>query len=1206
MIRLHYSNRLENLIAPLAETIATDQRRDPLEPVQIIVPNKVVEQFVRYRVAEAIGISANLKFPFLRSHLADLLTAADRNLKILDADDLQLVLFECISSPANRNDPAMAPVRDYLESGSNQQSDIELRTMLLAGRIAQLFREYSISRRPMLKAWRGARRSEREPSNATERWQRHLWRMVFDASGRVLPAWAADKSARWMMIPDAFEALTKDARTLAVAGTLHIFGQSYMGTAFAEIFSKLGECADLRIYAVNPCLEFWEDVPAGWRIARDGWVHRGDKLKDFSGGGDDPFGLHKSVDTPALRLWGRSGREHIRMLNQLTECVFEPHFSAPADDAAPGLLQTLQRDILNRATERPAIGSGRGAPEFDADSSIRFLACPGIRREVEIVANEIQSLIRENDAAVEAGAAAPLRYHEISLIVPEGSFEEYSTHIESVLRGRHRIPVDIVNRRFASASRVAEAIELLLALPLGRFTRDEMVRLLTHPAIVGDQALADASMLRTLVNQLGVFFGADGDDLRNTYIAGDLFNWDQALRRLALGAFMAGERSGVNATFDTLDHRRYLPLEIPQDAVASVARMIATARSLIADALAIRESRMTIRDWSLLLSQLVNRHIHASNHADARIRDHFLTEIDQMVPAALQKSEVSYAIAHELANARVAVLESSGARISATGVAAGSIAALRSIPFRVIFALGLGETKFPARPSIDPLDLRLSHRQAGDITPTERDRYMFLETVLAARARIYFSWVAREARTGDRLEPSSAIRELQFILRGYLSDDQLKRLTIEHRVSRYDLAYFPELPGATAVERASNLQSFDSDAHSGARMIALKRSLVESAGRNPLPARDELISQLPVQVAKKLRGGLRMIDLPSADAAGELLREKELWLPLSALKRFLECPLQASARYALGMFDDDDDAEDGLADEPLEQSKLQRSILLRNVFWESNGDQERIEEKYRAAYSIAQMKGLAPAGPFADHSREVDLELVKQWIAQAQAEGADDLAKWQDLRIGRADEFFRADRLIEAIALDVRIRQPDGSERAQRVKLHGTVRRISPKLNTAMQCVLRKKVKATDFLPLVLHAIALAAAGESVGKTFSAIVVGEGEEAVRTRTFAPMKREAAREYLAQLAGDLLSFDNNYFLPIDAVEAVIAARRKKDGDPIEAVEKIRDAIDLEKHYCFSDIGPIRKELAHSFEPPEIEQLNCIVDERFGPIAEIFEG
>src|SRR5579862_9213192 len=73
MIRLHYSNQLENLIAPLADSVAEHQRRDPLQPLTVVVPSRVVEQFVKYQLAESLGIAANLNFPFLRTWLAEIL-----------------------------------------------------------------------------------------------------------------------------------------------------------------------------------------------------------------------------------------------------------------------------------------------------------------------------------------------------------------------------------------------------------------------------------------------------------------------------------------------------------------------------------------------------------------------------------------------------------------------------------------------------------------------------------------------------------------------------------------------------------------------------------------------------------------------------------------------------------------------------------------------------------------------------------------------------------------------------------------------------------------------------------------------------------------------------------------------------------------------------------------------------------------------------
>src|SRR5258708_911827 len=185
MIHLHYSNRLENLIAPLADAVAEHQRRDPLERVSIVVPNRVVEQFVRYRLAESIGVAANLRFPFLRSYLAEVLQSTDKSLKILEADELQLVLFECLRSENHRDGSELKPVRDYILGGSKTDADVELRTLLLAAQLARLFREYSISRRRIIGQWRGRGRSDIHAMSETGRWQRHLVQLSFRWNGPV-------------------------------------------------------------------------------------------------------------------------------------------------------------------------------------------------------------------------------------------------------------------------------------------------------------------------------------------------------------------------------------------------------------------------------------------------------------------------------------------------------------------------------------------------------------------------------------------------------------------------------------------------------------------------------------------------------------------------------------------------------------------------------------------------------------------------------------------------------------------------------------------------------------------------------------------------------------------------------------------------------------------------------------------------------------
>jgi hypothetical protein len=305
------------------------------------------------------------------------------------------------------------------------------------------------------------------------------------------------------------------------------------------------------------------------------------------------------------------------------------------------------------------------------------------------------------------------------------------------------------------------------------------------------------------------------------------------------------------------------------------------------------------------------------------------------------------------------------------------------------------------------------------------------------------------------------------------------------------------------------------------------------------------------------------------------------------------------------MFDDDDGEEEG-GDEPLEQSILQKSILLRDVFWECGGDPSAVEQKYKDAISVAQMKGQAPVGVFADNANVIQQQLLKRWIEKAARAEVGALAGWQDIRIGRADESFRADRLVDAIALDVNVARPGTAAFTQRINLYGTVRRMSPNLDAAMQGVVRDKTKPRDLLALVMHSVALSAAGEPVDPNFRTIIVGGGDSPAWIRKFAPMSSEAARVYLAKLAGELLSGATNYFLPIEAVEKVQAARRKGEDDLVEEIEDLREAVSNEMHFCGSCSGPIRRAIAHSFAAPSSDKLLGIIDGHYGPIAGIFDG
>src|SRR5271170_6505946 len=592
MIRLHYSNRLEELVAPLADAVGAQQRRDPLARVTVVVPNRIIEEFLKLRLAQAGGVAANIEFPFLRRYLAKVVEAADPSCGVLDTDQLELVIFECLRAGVDNGDAELHTVAQYVSAGSRRLEDRELRLFELSVRTARLFREYAISRAAMLSRWRTGQAPELESMRESERWQRHVYLSIFGPDDRLLPRWIAGDNSRFFLLTSALAAIAPQKLASAVAAPLHIFGLSYAGPEFARIFAKLGEVADLHVYALNPCLEFWEDVESANAIGHDRFVRRGHKVGDALDSVEDPFSLDATGENAALRQWGKPGREYIRLLNELTDCDFDSHFEYPPRGT---LLARVQESILCR---EPETSSAQPQGSFAHDESIRFLACPGIRREVEIVADSIWSLIHRDE---KDSVPHPLRFHQIGVLIPEAGLDAYLPHVETVFARRHQIPLNLVDRPFSAEGRVVDAVELLLALPMGHFTRDEVLHLVTHQALIG-AAQIDTERWEQWCQSLGVFFGADESELATTYIPPNHYHWDQALRRLALGVFIAGDESGQTRTVSGPDGLEYLPCESAQDEMTGVATLIGSVRKLIAEALDLRSRSVTMTQWARVLS----------------------------------------------------------------------------------------------------------------------------------------------------------------------------------------------------------------------------------------------------------------------------------------------------------------------------------------------------------------------------------------------------------------------------------------------------------------------------------------------------------------------------------------------------------------------------------------------------------------------------
>jgi exodeoxyribonuclease V gamma subunit len=1220
VIRLCYSNRTEALCEALAENLGAG-RSSLFDPVHLVVPNPLVEGYVKQAVARRLGIAAHIETRFLRGFLRQIAEASDPEILIVDRDLCEGELLALFADPARLASRDLGAVRAYLapraeagalgevdgdQSDQSHQEGLDRRRVQLAAQMAALYDEYAFSRPEMLAAWRNGGLAP-DLDEPLQRWQRELWLALFGRGGVF-------SARRGMTLPDFFAQVPAEA--LRPPPAAHVFGISYVARLYRSIFGSIARATALFVYTLNPCREYWEDLAPRRRGARPPDPQRfprrrgGEQLTLGGLAGGAPA-TTEAPENPLLQLWGRPGRDNMRLLNQLADCDFDSRFvdpaggapaggapaagalaaGAPAADApaagaatapGPSLLATLQKEVLDR---EPA---GNRPPP---DGSVVILPAPDPRRELEVVAAEIWALLRADET---------LTFADVALIVPPAAAPIYLPLARAVFDDASALPHTIVDLPRAAESRMLDAVTRLLDLPSSALGRPDLLGLAMHPSVARRFPEVDPDHWVALCEALEIVRGADRADHAGSYLDRDGLSWDQGLRRLALGAFLSGRRSGERRPFvlpgePPQDGEPLLAAELPPGLEPAARALGIIARELIAYARTAGARPATFATFATLLRRTIASTIFpADADEEAALGDAFaaIERVVALVPPGL---EVSFRTAAELVKARLGA--GRGRHRSPEGVTVASFVPMRALPFRIVFVAGLDEGVFPASESLDALDLRAGSRQPGDVTPREQDEYMFLETLLAARERIYLSYVARDAVTGERTSPSSTLLALGEVLPA--GADRPMAPLARH----LDDAACAVIPAAARERQAA----------------ALSRSVRRAAGGVvQLSALPRLRTLLAPEAWAPVASQLDWVAPPLAVTATARRAPT-----LADLRRFLECPLQASARVLLPLGDDDDAADDAEAalreHERLDESRLRTIPFLRDVLAEALaspagpgrqpgngiGDTEAEGDPLATAYdraaALGVLDGTLPSGLFGRALRERHLVLLTCWrdgLLRA-TDGA--VGRPSVLWLGAAPEHRPEVALLPALDLPL----PGGGALAVggRTELCGETA-TGERVVISLQGSTGRDAAERDLLrPFFTH-LALSAMDAGEGSTRAILIRpnDDGSPHVDARLFPPMPSDEARAYLGALAAELMGQVHATFLPCEAIFSW--RKRREKGEAIGIRDMVLLLRDDNWTRFLSDRGPVPDPRAYPVPPEEIAA--AIVDRRFGPFFAALRG
>lgn len=456
--QLYFSNSPAVLLDKLAENLAWD---DPFASPNIATANPSMRRWVQMRLADKLGISANIDFMLLERllwrRLAELdveREAANRKpARLLDEQGLEgFILSLCLTHPPDE-------IRAYLDEGASDATAYAQRLGQLARKLAGYFREYEYSRVPehgrkgLTQLWkegedcfRGfldkkAGRIAHRQVEKLEKWQKAVYHAIFKTGG--LRDTLGERTGQYAYtLPQFAEMVLAQKRPTPDrpdTPIYHLFGLSQISPFHRSLIRRLSDPEALPqrhsgfyIYSLNPCAVYWEDVltpKARRKKIQEDLLQRQQFLgwRQLSGDEKDRIRLdlealqkeelHLDADeNPLLSRWGGPGRENTQLWSQLTGYDFHDYFVEPE---APTVLSTVQRAVLHRSGALPQ------SERLRQDSSLQILACPEIHREVETVHDSIIANLLENPG---------LNPEDIAIMVPD--MDRYRNIIESVFTQR--------------------------------------------------------------------------------------------------------------------------------------------------------------------------------------------------------------------------------------------------------------------------------------------------------------------------------------------------------------------------------------------------------------------------------------------------------------------------------------------------------------------------------------------------------------------------------------------------------------------------------------------------------------------------------------------------------------------------------------------------------------------------------------------------
>jgi exodeoxyribonuclease V gamma subunit len=778
-----HGNQMELLRAAVFDWL----RAHPLGPLEeeiILVQSNGVAEWLKIALAEELGVCAATRVAlparFLWQAYRGMLGPKQVPQRSpFDKDALTWRLMRLL--PELLQKEQFAPLRHFLLDGDPE------RRLQLAERLADLYDQYQVYRADWLTDWADNVDQLRRPAgdpvplSPDQCWQAQLWREIHAS----LPP--ERRGSGRATIHQQFMAAVEEERApaLRLPRRVVLFGMSTLPYQTIEAMAGLSRHTQVLLAVPNPCQFYWGDIIEGRELLRS--AYRRHQPRNGSDLAEVPVEELHAHSHPLLASWGRQGRDFVRMLDEFEGAHGAKFGNLRVDLFSDGIDATLLSQVQAAVRDLLPLSEHPHVPPDAGDRSIEFHIAHSAQREVEVLHDQLLSWFSEER---ETSASTPLRPRDVVVMVPD--IEKFSAAVHAVFDQHKRndpryIPFEIGDVKDRSVHPLLVAMEWLLRLPQQRCRQSEVRDLLDVPAVAARFGLDedDLPILGRWIEGASVRWGLDQRHRAGLGLgsAGEQNSWLFGIRRMLLGY-----ATGAGPSFAGIE---------PYAEVGGLDAALAGALAELVEALlAWREQLdavLTPAEWGERARALVARFFRAVDDEDRMVLNQLEEGLQcwlEVCENALFDEPVPLGVMRE---AWLSELDQPALnhQFVSGGVTFCTLMPMRAVPFRVVCLLGMNDGDFPRRGHQSDFDLLAlpGMGRPGDRSRRDDDRYLMLDALLAAREKLYVSWVGRNVRDNTEQPASVLVSQLRDYLKAGWNLDLDQRTTV-HALQPFSRRYF--------------------------------------------------------------------------------------------------------------------------------------------------------------------------------------------------------------------------------------------------------------------------------------------------------------------------------------------------------------------------------------------------------------------------------